>query len=1054
MGDEAPDLVQAPVWGLVRTAQSENPGRFTLVDLGAERTVDGAARTEPGAGAAGVADVAVAPDWVGLLASEEPQLAVRAGEVLVPRLARVEELPEGRAWRLGVRERGSLDGLALLPSDAERPLGPEEVRVGVRAAGLNFRDVLIALGTYPGEAPLGSEAAGVVLEVGSEVTGLVPGDRVMGLLMDPFGPVGITDHRMVVPMPEGWSFTQGAAMPLVFLTAYYALTDLGGLRSGERVLVHAAAGGVGMAAVQIARHLGAEVLATASEPKWGTVRALGVAEERIASSRDLGFRERFLRVTGGEGVDVVLNALAGDFIDTSLDLLPRGGRFLEMGKADIRDAEAVAGARAGVRYVSFDLLEAGPDRIQEMLRDLVALFARGALTHSPVRTWDVRRGADAFRFLREGRNVGKVVLTVPAPLDPGGTVLITGGTGGLGAAFAEHFVREYGARNLLLLSRRGAAGEGVPGLVAGLEELGARVRVEACDVADREQLAAVISSVEGPLTAVVHAAGVLDDGVIESLTPEQLDRVMRPKLDAALHLHELTAGSELSAFVLFSSVASLFGSAGQGNYAAANAFLDALAASRRAAGLPATSLAWGLWATAGGMAGELGEAEIARLARMGVGPLPTGLGLDLFDRARRSEEALLAPVLLDLGVLRAQARTGMLPALFRGLVRARSRGTDPAGAGSLVRRLAGVPEEEREQVVLDVVLTQVAAVLGHASGSAVDGERDFRELGIDSLGAVELRNRLTQATGLRLATTLVFDHPTPRAIAALLLDQAGDLAAAAPAPVESGPGGGTLGALLRHAHTSGAIAEAVPLLTGAARFRPAFGSAAELGGAGHVARLASGDARTKIVCVPSFVVGSSPHQFMRFADGFDGEWDVFACSLPGYRDAEPAPGSWDAAVEVLTESIARTVGDAPFVLVGYSTGGVLAHSVAARFEAAGTTPAGLVLIDTPMPESEEETNGVFSAVMAQILARDTGAGAVTDAEWLMMGAYMGLLAGHTPVPVAAPSLLIRADVPLTADTWPSWDVADTEVKLAADHFGLIEAEAAETAAATRRWLRT
>ncbi|MCW5254778.1 type I polyketide synthase, partial [Streptomyces sp. SHP 1-2] len=314
---------------------------------------------------------------------------------------------------------------------------------------------------------------------------------------------------------------------------------------------------------------------------------------------------------------------------------------------------------------------------------------------------------------------------------------------------------------------------GVPALVAGLEELGARVRVEACDVADREQLAAVIASVEGPLTAVVHAAGVLDDGVIESLTPEQLDRVMRPKLDAAAHLHELTAGSELSAFVLFSSVSALIGGPGQGNYAAANSFLDALAASRRAAGLPATSLAWGLWATAGGMAGELGEAEIARLERMGTRALPTALGLDLFDRARRSEEALLAPVLLDLGVLRAQARTGMLPALFRGLVRARSRGTDPTGAGSLAQRLAGVSGGEREQVVLDVVLTQVAAVLGHASGSAVDPERAFRELGIDSLGAVELRNRLTQATGLRLPTTLVFDHPNPVAIARLLLNEVG-----------------------------------------------------------------------------------------------------------------------------------------------------------------------------------------------------------------------------------------------------------------------------------------
>ncbi|MER7764205.1 SDR family NAD(P)-dependent oxidoreductase [Streptomyces sp. NPDC097619] len=1034
VGDGAPDLVQAPLWGLVRSAQSENPGRITLVDVDA---------------AGGE------PDWTALLALDEPQAAVRGGEVLVPRLGRTEALPEGRAWRLGIRERGSLDGLALLPSDSERPLAAGEIRVGIRAAGLNFRDVLIALGTYPGEAPLGSEAAGVVLEVGAEVTGLAPGDRVMGLLMDPFGPVGITDHRMVVRMPEGWTFTQGAAMPLVFLTAYYALTDLGGLRAGERLLVHAAAGGVGMAAVQLGRHFGAEVLATASEPKWETVRGLGVAADRIASSRDLTFRETFLEATGGAGVDVVLNALAGEFIDTSMDLLPRGGRFLEMGKADIREAEAVAAARPGVRYVSFDLLEAGPDRIQQMLGDLVALFEQGALTHSPVRSWDVRRGADAFRFLREGRNVGKVVLTVPAGPDPEGTVLITGGTGGLGAAFAEHYVRVHGSRNLLLLSRRGAAAEGVAELVAGLEGLGARVRVEACDVADRSQLARIIDSLEQPLTAVVHAAGVLDDATVASLTPEQLERVLRPKVDAALHLHELTADSELSSFVLFSSVASLFGSAGQANYAAANSFLDALAAGRRAAGLPATSLAWGLWATAGGMAGELGEAEIARLARMGVGPLPTGLGLELYDLAQRSEAALLAPVLLDPAALRARARSGMLPHLFRGLVRERARQAGGAGSGSLAQRLVGVAEADREQVVLELVRTQVAAVLGHASGSAVDPVRDFRELGIDSLGAVELRNRLIQATGLRLPTTLVFDHPTPEAIARLLLAEVGDPteAAAAAPPVVERTGGGTLGALLRHALTTGAIAEAVPLLTGAARFRPSFGSAAELGGADHVARLASGDADTKIVCVPSFVVGSSPHQFMRFADGFAGERDVFACTLPGYRDAEPAPGSWDAAVEVLTASIARAVGDAPFVLVGYSTGGVLAHSVAARFEAAGTAPVGVVLIDTPMPETAEETNGVFSSVMAQILDREPRSGAVSDEEWLTMGAYMRLLDAHTPVPVAAPSLMIRADVPLTADSWPSWEVADSEVKLAADHFALIEAEAAETAEAVRRWLR-
>ncbi|WP_406423029.1 SDR family NAD(P)-dependent oxidoreductase [Streptomyces sp. NBC_00842] len=1029
VGEQVPDLVQAPVWGLVRSAQSEHPGRITLVDV----------------------DGDVVPEWSAVIGVDEPQLAVRAGELLAPRLARAEAPAVDGAWRLGSKRKGSLEDLAIIPSSGDRPLGVNEVRVGIRAAGLNFRDVLIALGMYPGEAPLGSEAAGVVLEVGAEVTDLAPGDQVMGLLMDPFGPIGITDHRMVVPIPEGWSFTEAAAMPLVFLTAYYALTDLAGVQPGERLLVHAAAGGVGSAAVQLARHFGAEVLATASEPKWDAVRGLGVAEDRIASSRDLSFREKFLQVTEGAGVDVVLNALAGEYIDASLDLLPRGGRFLEMGKADIRDPETVAGVRAGVRYLSFDLLEAGPDRIQQMLRDLVSLFEQGALRHSPIRSWDVRRGVEAFRFLREGRNVGKVVLTVPAPVDPEGTVLITGGTGGLGASFAGHFVREYGARHLLLVSRRGVAAEGVPELVGELEAAGARVRVEACDVADREQLAGLVGSLERPLTAVVHAAGVLDDGVIESLTPAQLERVMRPKLDAALHLHELTAGMELSAFVLFSSVAALMGSPGQGNYAAANAFLDALAAVRRAEGLPATSLAWGLWANAGGMAGGLGEAEIARLERMGTGALSTELGLELFDQAQRLDEALLVPVLLDSGALRVQARTGMLPALFRGLVRAQARQAD--GAGSLLQRLAGVPEGERERVVLDVVVAQVAAVLGHASASAVDPERAFRELGIDSLGAVELRNRLTQATGLRLPTTLVFDHPTPAAITRLILDETGGIEQAAPRAGESTPEGGTLGALLRHAHAAGSIAEAVPLLTGAARFRPTFASAADLADDEYVVQLASGNGRTKIVCVPSFVVGSSPHQFMRFADGFDSERDVFACSLPGYRDAEPAPGSWDAAVEVLAESIARAVGEAPFVLVGYSTGGVLAHSLAARFEAAGVQPVGVVVIDTPMPDSEEETNSVFSSVMAQILGREPQAGAIADADWLTMGAYMRLLAEHTPPRIAARSLMIRADVPLDADTWPTWNIADSEVKIAADHFGLIEAGAIETAATTRRWLR-
>jgi acyl transferase domain-containing protein/NADPH:quinone reductase-like Zn-dependent oxidoreductase len=749
VGEEPVDVVQAPVWGLVRSAQSEHPGRFVLVDSDTD-----------GEGAE--------PDWEALAALDEPQLAVRYGRLLAPRFGRAPTAPTGDAWRLGIERKGSLDDLTIIPSAGARPLGVHEVRVGVRAAGVNFRDVLIALGRYPGEAPLGSEGAGVVLEVGSRVTDLAPGDRVLGLIADAFGPVAVVDRRMIVPMPAGWSFAQGAAIPVVYLTAYYGLVDLAGLRSGERLLVHAAAGGVGMAAVQLAHHFGAEVYATASPSKWNAVEALGVPADRITSSRDLGFRDRFLEATGRQGVDVVLNALAGEFVDATLDLLPRGGRFIEMGKADIRDPRAVARDHDGVMYRSYDMIEAGPERIQQMLVDVVALFEQGVLQHSPIRGWDVRQGAQAFRFLREGRNVGKVVLAVPAPLDPDGTVLITGGTGGLGALFARHLARVHGVRRLLLLSRRGPDAAGVPELVEELAASGCQARVVACDAADREQLAGVLASVEAPLTAVVHAAGVLDDGMVESLTPERLARVMRPKLDAAVHLHELTAGMQLSAFVLFSSVAALIGSPGQGNYAAANAFLDALAARRRSAGLPGASLAWGLWADATGMTGDLGEAELARLARMGVGALPADLGLELFDQAQRLGGALLAPVLLDQAALRAQARAGLLAPLLRGLVRTPAQRAGSAG-GSLAQRLAAVPPSDWEAVTLDLVRAQVAAVLGHASPGAIDAERAFKELGFDSLAAVELRNRLTRATGLRLPTTLVFDHPNSGAVARYLI---------------------------------------------------------------------------------------------------------------------------------------------------------------------------------------------------------------------------------------------------------------------------------------------
>ncbi|MGW6445274.1 SDR family NAD(P)-dependent oxidoreductase [Lentzea sp. NPDC055074] len=748
--EDVTDLRGAAVWGLLRSAQSEQPGRFTLVDLGPAWTPNALATA---------------------LAADEPELAVRGDEVFVRRLVRASSnalVPPSGPWRLDVPNAGAFDDLVLTPAtDVTEPLGEGQIRVGVRAAGLNFRDVLITLGMYPGEAQLGSEGAGVVLEVGPGVTGLVPGDRVMGLFSGGFGPVALADSRTVTRIPAGWSFTQAASVPVVFLTAYYALTDLANVQAGERVLVHAAAGGVGMAAVQLARLRGAEVVATASPAKWDAVRALGV--EEIASSRDLVFEERFGKV------DVVVNSLAREFVDASLRLLGPGGRFVEMGKTDVRDAAD----HPGITYRAFDLTEAGFDRLQEMLRELVALFESGDLRPLPVTTWDVRRARDAFRFLSQAKHVGKVVLTVPRALDPDGSVLVTGASGTLGGLVARHLVETHGARHLVLASRRGIPAE----LEAELTALGADVTSVACDVGDRDAVAGLLGSLERPLTAVVHAAGVLDDGVVESLTPERLDAVARPKADAARHLHELTRHLDLAAFVLFSSVAATFGNRGQANYAAANAYLDALAQHRRATGLPAVSLAWGFWAERSALTSGLGEADLNRMKAGGVLPLSTEDGLALLDAGIRRDEALLAPVRLNIAALRQQA----VPPLLRGLVRGTRRRAAQAGTSGFADRLAAVTGPERERLLLDLVRTHVGAVLGHASPDAVEPLRAFKDTGFDSLTAVELRNRLTAATGLRLPATLIFDHPTPMALAEHLRAELVGVEPAAPVVVQAEP---------------------------------------------------------------------------------------------------------------------------------------------------------------------------------------------------------------------------------------------------------------------------
>jgi polyketide synthase 12 len=755
-GEDVTDLAGAAVWGLVRSAQTENPGRLLLVD--SDVPLD---------------DTAVAA----ALAAGEPQVLLRGGQVYAARVhgSRAVDgvlVPPGDGpWRLGLSSAGTFENLRLEPvPNADAPLGPGQVRVALRAIAANFRDIMITLGMFTHDALIGGEGAGVVVEVGPGVTEFAVGDSVYGFFPDGSGTLVPGDVRLLLPKPADWSYAEAAAISAVFTTAWMAFVHLADVKPGQRVLVHAAAGGVGMAAVQLARHLGLEVFATASKGKWDTLRAMGFDEDHISDSRSLVFEDKFRTVTGGRGMDVVLDSLAGEFVDASLRLLGPGGVFLEMGKTDIRDPGVIAQEYPGVRYRAFDLFEPGRPRMHQYMLDLAELFDAGVLRPLPVTTFDVRRGPAALRYLSQARHIGKVVMMMPDAW-AAGTVLITGGTGMAGSALARHVVARHGVRHLVLVSRRGPDAPGAAELVAELAAAGAQVQVVACDAADRPALAKVIADipVQRPLSGVIHAAGVLDDAVISSLTPDRVDAVLRAKVDAAWNLHELTRDLDVSAFVMFSSMAGLVGSSGQGNYSAANCFLDGLAAHRRSHGLPAMSLGWGLWDQASEMTGGLDAADRARLGREGVLALSSDEAMELFDTALIVDEPFLAPARIDLTALRAHAVA--VPPMFTDLVNAPTRRQvdDSLAAAksksALAHRLHGLPEPEQQALLLDLVRSHIATVLGNVTPEAIDPDKAFQELGFDSLTAVEMRNRLKTATGLSLSPTLIFDYPTPNGLA-------------------------------------------------------------------------------------------------------------------------------------------------------------------------------------------------------------------------------------------------------------------------------------------------
>ncbi|RKT54478.1 type I polyketide synthase [Saccharothrix australiensis] len=635
--------------------------------------------------------------------------------------------------------------------------------------------------------------------------------------------------------------------------------------------------------------------------------------------------------------------------------------------------------------------------------------------------------------------------TDPVVFDPDGTVLITGATGVLGGLVARHLVTAHGVRGLLLVSR-GAADE----LAEELRGLGAAVAVAACDAADPDALRAAVAGLppDRPLRGVIHAAGVLDDGVIGSLTPERVDRVLRPKVDAVLALDEVTRDHALTAFVVFSSAAGTFGGPGQGNYAAANAFVEAVTARRRAAGLPGVALGWGLWARRSAMTGDLAEVDLRRMARSGLVPLASDEGLALFDRACAANLPVALPVRVDFAALREQASAGLLPPLLRGLVRAPSRRAaaarhDPA---EYARSLAAMSGPDRAAALLDLVRGQAGAVLGH-DPDAIAPDQPFLELGFDSLTSLELRNRLVAATGSALPATLLFDHPTPERVMAVLAEA---VAGAAPEPAAAD----TVTTMYRQAARAGRMSEFLPLLIAASEFRPSFAAPADLPAPLAVTRLAPGPGPV-VVCLPSILAISGPFQYTRFAAALRDRREVAVLPAPGFLASEPVPASVEAVTEAQAEALRAYVGDRPYVLLGHSSGGMLAHELAARLDGEGG-PAAVVLIDIYSHDGDALT-GIQGDLTDGMLDREDGHTPLDDARLTAMGAYFRLYRDWRPREIGARTLLVRAAEPLFAwnrdGEWRStWAGAHEALDTPGNHFTVMESHAGTTAEAVATWL--
>ncbi len=735
--------------------------------------------------------------------SDEDETAVRNGAFYAPRITRLEapsrlidlaaDDAEKPSFRLQPSDAGTLDGMALRERPRTPP-GPGQVEIEVGAAALNFRDVLKALNLYPADGGdaglLGDELAGRITALGEGVTKFSVGQEVFGIAPAAFGSYALTRSEMVLPRPETLDREEAASVPITFLTAHYALHELARIAPGESILIQAGAGGVGLAALQIAKRAGAVIYATAGTPdKRELLRSLGA--KAVMDSRSLAFADEIMALTNGRGVDIVLNSLAGHAIHKGIACLAPFGRFLELGKRDIYENRRVGlwAFRQNLAFFGIDLsrlMTEKPHLIESMMAEVAAHLASGDYRALPYRAYPLVRIKDAFRYMAKGQHTGKVVVSIgggaaqvraapPAPFElqgREGSFLITGGLGGFGLEIARWLVKR-GARHLVLVSRRGVADEAATAAIEQLRGSGAEVVLRAADVADADQVDALIADLAGsmpPLSGIFHAAMVIDDGLLLQLDAARLRKVLEPKVGGCVNLHRATQDRPLRYFVMFSSASALAGNPGQANYVAANGFLDAFAHYRRAQGLPALTVNWGRIADVG---------YVARSKTVGDALDKRGFEGITPDRATEALERLLMQGLSQAAVMRMnwQAVANLNAQAARskryerlGVEESERSGTVERG---LVRRLiADRPAAERYAATQDYVTKQVSRVLGTAA-SRLDPDELLNELGLDSLMAVELINQVEVELDVSLPTAKVIQEPTITKLTTMALDQMG-----------------------------------------------------------------------------------------------------------------------------------------------------------------------------------------------------------------------------------------------------------------------------------------